>query len=155
VYYVIKRLYPSQPVVGVGVVIVQPEKILLVKRRNEPEIGKWTIPGGVVEIGESTEQAVIRETKEETGLNVSNPTLFDVVNIIEYDTQSKVMYQFVIIDYLVTVDARLVPVAGSDVTELRWVPITEVENYDLTKSFRYFFQKNRQRLEQASFALKK
>ncbi len=146
----IKRLYPTQPIVGVGVVILQPGKILLVKRRNEPEVGKWTIPGGVVELGESTEQAVIREAKEETCLDVSNPTLFDTVNIVKYDEQGKVMYHFVIVDYLVTAKDSSLPAAGSDAIELRWIPFNEVENYDLTKSFGDFFQRNRQRLEQVA-----
>ncbi len=63
-----KRLYPDQPVVGVGAIITCEGKIALIKRGNEPSKGKWTIPGGLVELAESPEQAVIREAKEETGL---------------------------------------------------------------------------------------
>ena len=70
-----KRLYPDQPIVGIGVVIVKEDKIALIKRGNEPARGKWTIPGGLVELGEPTELAVIREAKEETLLDVENPTV--------------------------------------------------------------------------------
>ena len=62
-----KRLYPDQPVVGVGAIIIKDDTIALIKRGNEPSRGKWTIPGGLVELAESPEQAVIREAKEETG----------------------------------------------------------------------------------------
>ncbi len=85
----VKRLYPDQPVVGIGAVIIQNGKIALIKRGNEPSKGKWTIPGGLVELGESLEAAVIRETKEETLLDVENPTLIDVVDNVDLDEQGK------------------------------------------------------------------
>ena len=62
-----KRLYPNQPIVGVGVVILRDRRILLEKRKNDPGKGKWSIPGGIVELGENIEETVIREVKEETG----------------------------------------------------------------------------------------
>ncbi len=98
-----KRLYPDQPVVGVGAVIIKEGKIALIKRGNEPSKGKWTIPGGLVELAESPEQAVIREAKEETGLDVDNPILIDVVSNVDLDEKGKVKYHYVIIDYLVHV----------------------------------------------------
>ena len=144
-----KRLYPDQPVVGVGAVILSEGKIALIKRGNEPSRGKWTIPGGLVELAESPEQAVIRETKEETGLDVDNPSLIDVVSNVDYDEQGKVKYHYVIIEYLVRVRAGTAE-ASSDAVELRWVPFGEVENYDLTASFRLFFRHNREELEKAN-----
>ncbi len=144
-----KRLYPDQPVVGVGAVILSEGKIALIKRGNEPSRGKWTIPGGLVELAESPEQAVIRETKEETGLDVDNPSLIDVVSNVDYDEQGKVKYHYVIIEYLVRVRAGTAE-ASSDAVELRWVPFGEVENYDLTASFRLFFRHNREELERAN-----
>ena len=146
-----KRLYPDQPVVGVGALILSQGKILLEKRVNEPAKGKWTIPGGVVEVGESLEDAVIRETQEETGLEVEAPRLIDVVDQVNLDEKGKVKYHFVIIDYVVNVK-RGEPVAASDADALRWVPLGEVEGYDLTPSFRRFFVKNRKKLEAASAA---
>jgi ADP-ribose pyrophosphatase YjhB (NUDIX family) len=143
-----KRLYPDQPVVGVGAVIVRAGKIALIKRGNEPSKGKWTIPGGLVELAESPEVAVMREAKEETGLDVENPILFDVVSNVDLDEQGKVKYHYVIIDYLVQVKSGQA-VAASDAEELRWVPFDEVEAFDLTASFRLFFRHNREKLEKS------
>jgi 8-oxo-dGTP diphosphatase len=142
----LKRLYPDHPVVGVGAIIISEGKILLEKRKNEPSKGKWSIPGGLVELGESVEQAVIREVKEETGLDVEAPRLIDVVDNISLDAKGKVKYHYVIVDFLVIVRCGLAK-AASDADELKWVSFSEVEEYDLTKSFRDFFQRNRQKLE--------
>jgi ADP-ribose pyrophosphatase YjhB (NUDIX family) len=141
-------LYPDQPVVGIGAVIVREGAIVLIKRGNEPSKGKWSIPGGLVELGESPEQAVIRETKEETCLDVENPSLIDVVSNVDLDEKGKVKYHYVIIDYLVHVKSGKLH-AASDAAELRWVPFDEVEKYDLTTSFRLFFRDKRKRLEKA------
>jgi 8-oxo-dGTP diphosphatase len=143
------RVYPDHPVVGVGIVIVDEGKIVLIKRGNDPGRGKWSIPGGHLELGETLEVAVIREAKEETLLTVDNPTLVDVVDQIDFDEQGKVKYHYVIVDYLVHVVGGDIA-AASDAEELRWVPFGEVENYVLTASFRRFFQKNRPKLEQLS-----
>jgi 8-oxo-dGTP diphosphatase len=145
----VKRLYPDQPIVGVGAVIVHADKIVLIKRGNEPSRGKWTIPGGLVELAESPEQAVIRETKEETGLDVENPTLIDVVSNVDLDEKGRVKYHYVIIDYLVRVKGGSIE-AASDAVDLRWVPFDEVESYDLTASFRLFFRQNREKLAKAN-----
>jgi 8-oxo-dGTP diphosphatase len=146
---VLRKLYPKKPVVGVGAIILDRDKILLEKRKNAPSKGKWAIPGGLVELGESMEQAVIREVKEETGLEVYEPRLVDVVNYISLGERGAVKYHFVIVDYLVTVKSGK-PKAASDADALKWVPFSEVEEYDLTESFRLFFQRNRQRLENPS-----
>ncbi len=144
-----KRMYPDQPVVGVGAVVVKKGQIALIKRGNEPSKGKWTIPGGLVELAESPEQAVTREAEEETGLIVDNPTLIDVVSNVDLDEKGKVKYHYVIIDYLVHVKNGTAH-AASDAIELHWVPFEEVENYDLTASFRIFFRHNREKLEKAN-----
>jgi ADP-ribose pyrophosphatase YjhB (NUDIX family) len=144
-----KRLYPDQPVVGVGAVIVKEGKIALIKRGNEPSKGKWTIPGGIVELAESPEVAVMREAKEETGLDANNPTLIDVVSNVDLDENGKVKYHYVIIDYLVQVKGGKAQ-ASSDAAELHWVPFEEVENYNLTSSFRLFFRNNREKLEKSN-----
>lgn len=144
-----KRLYPDQPIVGVGAVVLDDCLILLEKRRNEPGKGKWTIPGGLVELGESTERAIIREVEEETCLICAknkNPQLLDVVDNIDLDKKGKIKYHFVIIDYLVKVKGNVFN-ASSDAEELKWVPLNQVEGYELTSSFRLFFRRNRQKLE--------
>jgi len=144
-----KRLYPDQPVVGIGAVIIKEGNIALIKRSNEPSKGKWTIPGGLVELGENLEAAVIRETKEETCLDVEYPSLIDVVDNVDLDEQGKIRYHYVIIDYLVHVRSGKIQ-AASDAAELFWVPLNEVENYNLTASFRLFFRNNREKLSRLS-----
>ena len=144
-----KRLYPDQPVIGVGAVIIRDCKIALIKRGNEPARGKWTIPGGLVELAESPEQAVVREAKEETGLDVNDPSLMDVVSNVDLDEKGRVKYHYVIIEYFVHVKAGVAE-ASSDAVELRWVPFNEVEGYDLTASFRLFFNHNKKKMEKAN-----
>jgi len=148
----LKRLYPNQPVVGVGAVIICSGKILLEKRKSEPGRGKWSIPGGLVELGESVEQTVMREVKEETSLEVDKPELIDVVDNISVDGNGEITYHFVIVDYFVKLRGGTLK-AADDAAELRWVTFDDVENYDLTKSFREFFQRNRQKLEKFNSCL--
>lgn len=136
-----RRLYPKQPLVGVSAVLVCSGKILLEKRKNEPGRGKWSIPGGLVELGEESGQTAMREVREETGLVVENPDLMDVVDNVELDEDGKVKYHFVIIDYHVRLKGGTLK-AASDAAELRWVKLDEVESYILTETFRRFFVKN-------------
>lgn len=142
----VKRLYPNQPVVGVGAIIVYDGKILLEKRKGEPGKGKWSVPGGIVELGETVEEAVIREVKEETGLDVAEPELIDVVDNIVRDEKGEIKWHFVILDFFVKVKGGELR-AADDAEEIRWVPLSEAEKYDLTKTFRSFLQRNRARLE--------
>ncbi len=141
-----KRLYPKQPIVGVGAVIICNGKILLEKRKYEPGSGKWSIPGGLVELGESVEQTVIREVLEETGLEVESPRQIDIVDNVIKDDNGDVKYHFVILDYFVKLKGGTLK-AASDAEDLRWVQLEEVEKYDLTKTFRAFFERNRKMLE--------
>jgi len=143
---VVRRFYPSQPVVGVGALIICDGKILLEKRKGEPGKGKWSVPGGLVELGERVEDAVIREVKEETGLDVAEPELIDVVDNIVRDENGGVKYRFVIINYFVRLKGGEMR-AADDAAELRWVPLREAEKYDLTKTLRAFLQRNMTRLE--------
>lgn len=143
------RRYPRNPVLGVGAIILDGNQMLLEKRKNSPGKGKWSVPGGLVELGETAEQAIIREVKEETGLEVYNPRLIDVVNHINLDEKGAVLYHYVIIDYLVTSKGGR-PKAASDAQDLKWIPFCEISKYNLTESFRFFFQRNKQKLEKAS-----
>jgi mutator protein MutT len=140
------RLYPKQPIVGVGAVIICDGKILLEKRKNDPGRGKWSIPGGLVELGESVEETVVREVKEETGLDVEKPEHVDVVDNIVKDSDGGIKYHFVIIDYFVKLKGGTLK-AESDAEDLRWVKLSDVEKYDLTITFRAFFLRKRQELE--------
>jgi 8-oxo-dGTP diphosphatase len=96
----LRREYPSQPIVGVGAIITQEGKILLAKRGSEPDRGKWSVPGGLVELGEKLEKAVVREVKEETNLDVEVIRLIDAVDNIVRDSNGKLQYHFAILDYL-------------------------------------------------------
>jgi mutator protein MutT len=145
-FSMVKRLYPNQPIIGVGAIIICDGKILLEKRKGDPGKGKWSIPGGLVELGETTTEAIIREVKEETGLDVTEPKLIDVVDNIVRDENGKVKWHFVIIDYFVKIKGGELR-AGDDAEELRWVPLSDVEKYDLTRTFRNFLQRNRSQLE--------
>lgn len=140
-----RRIYPIQPIVGVGAIIICEGKILLEKRKNQPGKGKWSVPGGLVELGESVEQTVIREVKEETSLDVEKPEHIDIVDNVIRDENGDVRYHFVILDYFVKLKGGELK-ASSDAEELKWVLLNEVEKYDLTKTFRAFFQRNRQKL---------
>jgi 8-oxo-dGTP diphosphatase len=142
----VKRLYPKQPVVGVGAVIICNDKILLEKRKNEPGRGKWSIPGGLVELGESARETAIREVREETRLEVEEPVLIDVVDNVTRDENGDIKYHFVILDYFVKFKGGVLR-ASSDAAELKWVQLSDVEKYDLTKTFRSFFESNREKLK--------
>jgi mutator protein MutT len=120
------REYPDRPLLGVGAVIVNGGRVLLVRRANPPLQGQWSIPGGLVETGETTRAAVIREIKEETGLTVEPLKLVEVFERIMPDISGRVQYHFVLIDYLCRVLAGESS-AGSDVSELRWAGLDELE----------------------------
>ena len=143
-----KREYPSQPVVGVGAVILGDGKLVLVKRGVEPALGKWSIPGGGVELGEPVRDAAIREAKEECGLDIEliDDRPVDVFDNLTLDEDGRLRYHYVLLQFLAR-PKRGTLKPTSDVTDARWVPLEEVENYDLTESFRLFFRKHRSRLE--------
>jgi len=130
------REYPDAPRVGVGAVILDGDRVLLVKRGQPPSQGKWSIPGGLVHLGERIEDAVRREVEEECGVQVR---LLDICGVIDRvrlappngGEPPRVHYHYVIIDYVASVESG-VPRAGSDAAEVRWVPIREVGAYDTT-----------------------
>jgi mutator protein MutT len=142
----LSRAYPKLPIVGVGVILVSGGRILLAKRKNEPGRDKWSVPGGIVELGETLEQTVLREAQEETGLVVEEPEPIDVISQVTLDENGRIKYHFIIIDYFVKFKNAIAK-AGSDVGELEWVALDQVEKKDLTKSFRLFFKKNNEKLK--------
>ncbi len=126
-----KREFPSQPNVGVGGVVIHRGRVLLVRRGHEPLKGRWTIPGGMVEVGEELKQAVRRELKEETGLEVEPRDLIEVFDRIQRKGR-RVRYHFVIADYLCRLKGgKLRP--ASDVLDARWVSRRGLGPYDLTE----------------------
>ena len=126
-----KRKYPDRPFVGVGAVIVQDGRVLIVKRKYEPLAGQWSIPGGAVELGETLEASVTREMLEETGLAIEVGPVIEVFDRITRDEQGAVRYHFVLVDYLCwPVGGRLG--AGSDVEDAVFVHPSDLEAYHLT-----------------------
>jgi len=135
-----KRLYPENPIVGIGAVIVKDNKVLLIKRAGDPGRGLWSIPGGLVELGEKIKDAVCREVKEETGLDVRVGEIADATEIITRDEEGKVKYHFVIVDFFAEVlRGELKP--SSDALEAKWVEFKDLRKYRLTETVERLFKK--------------
>ena len=126
------RQYPERPIVGVGAVIVDEGKVLLVKRKYEPLKGQWSLPGGMVEIGETLETALVREMLEETALRVDVGPVIEVFDRIMRDEERRVRYHFVLIDYLCWPAGGSLQ-AGSDVEEAIWADPAMLGDYALTE----------------------
>jgi len=132
------RTYPQFPIPSVGAVILHKDHLLLIQRGQPPSLGKWTLPGGVIEVGESPEEAVVREVQEECRLTVAVISVIDVVNRVIRDEHDAIQYHYVILDYLVRCQpdqalADLVPHPGSDVVDARWIPLPDIMQYALTE----------------------
>jgi ADP-ribose pyrophosphatase YjhB (NUDIX family) len=115
-----KRDYPERPIIGVGAVIIRGNRALLVRRATEPLLGEWSVPGGVLELGEKLRDGVAREALEETGLRVEVNEVLDVFDSIFADDDGRTQYHYVLIDFLcrpISGEA----IAGSDVSEVKWV----------------------------------
>ncbi len=111
------------PLVGVGGVVVHQNRVLLVQRGNEPLLGQWSIPGGLIDVGETLREAVIREVKEETGLDVEPIELIELLDRI-HRQDGRVRYHYVIADYLCRVAGGTLG-AASDAAAARWVERAE------------------------------
>jgi 8-oxo-dGTP diphosphatase len=126
-----RRQYPERPIVGVGAVIVEAGKVLLVRRRYEPLAGRWSIPGGTLELGETLEEGVSREMREETGLEIQVGPVIEVFDRIILDAERRVRYHFVLVDYLCwPIGGELQ--AGSDVDDAVLVDPEGLDAYELT-----------------------
>jgi 8-oxo-dGTP diphosphatase len=126
-----ERQYPDRPFVGVGAVVVDSGRVLIVKRKYDPLAGQWSIPGGGVEVGETLEDCVAREILEETGLTIAVGPVIEVLDRITRDDDGRVRYHFVLVDYLCW------PVGGelrasSDVADVRFVDPSELAPFQLT-----------------------
>jgi 8-oxo-dGTP diphosphatase len=114
-----RREYPDNPLVGVGAVIVRDDRVLLIRRGQAPLLGEWSLPGGVLECGETLREAAIREAREETGLVVETVEMLGVYERVIRSGDGRVRYHYVLIDFLCRpVGGELK--AGSDAAEVGW-----------------------------------
>jgi 8-oxo-dGTP diphosphatase len=127
------RQYPERPIVGVGAVIVENGRVVLVKRAHEPLKGEWSLPGGSVEVGETLADAVAREALEETGLQVQVGSLIEVLDRVHRSSDGRVEYHFVLLDYRCTVLSGALT-HGSDAADACWVSRDDLPKYKLSDS---------------------
>lgn len=124
------RLYPALPLVGVGAVVWDGRRVLLERRAKPPSQGVWSLPGGLIEVGETAEEALQREVREECGINVEVGPLLGLFQPIQRDEDGRVRYHFVVVDFLAYYRSGALQ-AGDDAAELRWVEPEELGDYAL------------------------
>ena len=127
------REYPERPIVGVGAVVVDGGRVLLVRRGNEPLKGEWSLPGGAVECGETLRAAIAREVQEETGLEVEVGSTVDVLDRIRLDDGGRVLYHYVLVDFACKPIGGALA-CGSDAAEVAWVRPADLGAYRLAET---------------------
>ena len=126
------REFPELPLVGVGAIVIDGDRVLLVKRAHSPIQGQWSIPGGVLEVGEMVRDAAIREAREETGLIVDPGELLGVYDRILRDPEKRVQYHYVLIDFLCRATGGHLQ-AATDAAEVRWFKREELPALNLAE----------------------
>lgn len=124
------RRYPARPLLGVGAVVFRGDEVLLIERGKEPLKGWWTLPGGMVEVGEKLEAAVMREVLEETGLSVKPKSVAAIFERIMPGEEGRTEYHYVIIDYLCELEGGTL-LAASDVAAAEWVKVDELDRWKM------------------------
>ncbi|UCF02870.1 MAG: NUDIX hydrolase [Deltaproteobacteria bacterium] len=151
------RDYPDRPIVGVAAVVIEDDRVVLVRRGRPPAYGEWSLPGGAVESGETLEEAVVREVAEEIGFNVEVVELVAVLDRIFWDQEGGVQYHYVLMDFLCRkIGGKLQ--ASSDAISCSQVPFPALAQYNLTEETRGVISKAYQRLSGGSppiYAVKK
>jgi ADP-ribose pyrophosphatase YjhB (NUDIX family) len=122
------REYPERPIVGVGAVVVDGGRVLIVRRGHEPLKGEWSVPGGAVELGETLQAACAREVREETGLDVDVGPLIDVFDRIRLDATGRARFHYVLVDFVCR------PIGGtlacaSDAIDVKWASVPELADH--------------------------
>ncbi len=128
-----KRRYPSHPMVGVGAIVFREDEVLLVKRGRQPGINKWSVPGGLVEVGEPLKRAIEREVLEETGIKVKAQDIIAVFDRIILDSHGNVEYHYVLIDFICEPLSHNNPICGDDSTASKYVKISSLSSLELTE----------------------
>jgi 8-oxo-dGTP diphosphatase len=126
------RAYPARPIVGVGAIALDGDRILLVRRGQEPLKGEWSLPGGAVELGETLQEAIAREVREETGVIVEVGPIVKVLDRVRRDADGRVQYHYVLVDFLCRPCGGLLACA-SDADEATWASIDELTEYNVTE----------------------
>jgi 8-oxo-dGTP diphosphatase len=127
-----KREYPERPFVAVGSIIVEDGRVALIRRGRPPQEGEWSIPGGALELGETLREGAAREALEETGLTVEPQDLLGVFDRLMRDAEGRVLYHYVLVDFLCTRVGGDLHAAG-DAVEAGWFTPNEVDGLGLPK----------------------
>ena len=139
------REYPKQPLIGVGAIIIDAGKVVLIKRGHPPLQGEWSIPGGVLEVGETMREGVIREAREETSLVIEPTELLGVYDRVLRDDRGQVHYHYVLVDFLCRRIAGTLLAAG-DAANAQWLTHHETSALELprdtTEVIRLGFEKS-------------
>ena len=125
------REYPARPILAVGTIVVRDGYVLLARRGKAPALGRWSVPGGAVDVGESLEDAARREIREECGIEVELTDTMEVIQRITRDDARRVHFHYVIVDYV----ARWLsgePKPSEEASEVRWVRPEELDALDMT-----------------------
>ena len=143
------RDYPERPIIGVAAVLIENDRVTLVRRGRAPAYGEWSLPGGAVELGETLENAVIREVIEEIGLEVEVLELVAVLDRIFLDKEGQIQFHYVILDFLCReLGGELL--ASSDAMSCAQVPLFALDEYKLTKETKEVINRAYQRLNGGS-----
>ena len=126
------REYPDRPLLGVGAVIARGDEVALVRRAHAPRLGEWSIPGGLVELGETLRQAAEREALEETSLVIESGEVLEVFESITPDAAGKINFHYVVVDFLCHLKSGELR-AGADASEARWVSRSSLYELNLTE----------------------
>ncbi len=136
------REYPERPIAAVGAFIVREDgRILMVRRAHDPGAGEWSIPGGAIELGETSVEAVRREVEEEVGIRISEPKLIDIYDSIFRDSWGRIRYHYVIIEYVarpLSLDVR----PSREVLEYRWLGLGEIMDMETVPSVKVVIRRN-------------
>ena len=124
------RPYPERPVVGVGAVVLDGQRVLLVRRGHAPLKGQWSLPGGGVEVGETLEEAIAREVLEETGLEIEVGPIVEVLDRISRDADGRVEHHFVLVDFIARASGGVLR-SASDAEDAAWVALQDLARYEV------------------------
>ncbi|HXB71781.1 MAG TPA: NUDIX hydrolase [Candidatus Acidoferrales bacterium] len=126
------RRYPKHPLVGVGAILLRRDRILMAQRGKEPLKGWWSLPGGALETGESLDEAVRREVREETGLEILPLGVLEIFERIMRDAAGRPEYHYVLIDYVCRITGGVL-CAGDDVARVEWVRRADLGKVQITE----------------------